>query len=142
MPLSDTQLTALGPKGSLRALGAGVIRTLVCTDLIRCGLVGGSGIGSRFVSSSVLLGNVTPPDYIGRWAYPSPNIIVIIAGDRQHMVAIDNPDYLKYVMSLDANGARAWTVKRTTSIQPVASNIELRTVASSEVLSHPPATPL
>jgi hypothetical protein len=123
-------------------LGAGVIRTLVWANLVRCGLVVGSGISSRFVSSSVLPGNVTPPDYIGRWAYPSPNIIVIIAGDRQHMVAIDNPDYLKYVMSLDANGARARTVKRTPSVQPVASNIELRTIASSKVLPHPPATPL
>ena len=44
---------------------------------------------------------------------------MVIAGDRQHMVAIDNPDYLKYVMSLDANGARARTVKRTTSIQRI-----------------------
>jgi hypothetical protein len=58
------------------------------------------------------------------------------------MVAIDNLDYLKYVMSLDANGARARTVKRTPSVQPVASNIELRTIASSQVLPHPPATPL
>jgi hypothetical protein len=67
---------------------------------------------------------------------------MVIAGDRQHMVAINNPDYLKYMMSLDANGARARTVKRTTNIQPVASNIELRTVASSKVLPHPPATPI
>ena len=58
------------------------------------------------------------------------------------MIAINNPDYLKYMMSLNTNGARAWTVKRTTGIQPVTSNIELRTVASSEVLPHPPATPL
>jgi hypothetical protein len=28
------------------------------------------------------------------------------------MVAINNPDYLKYMMSLDANGARARTVKK------------------------------
>jgi hypothetical protein len=62
---------------------------------------------------------------------------MIIAGDRQHVVAINNPDYLKYMMSLDANGARAWTVKRTPSVQPVASNIELRTVASSQVLPVP-----
>jgi hypothetical protein len=67
---------------------------------------------------------------------------MIIAGDRQHMIAINNPNYLKYMMSLDANGARARTVKRTTSIQPVASDIELRTVASSKVLPHPPAAPL
>jgi hypothetical protein len=67
---------------------------------------------------------------------------MIIAGDRHHMVAIYNPDYLKYMMSLDANGARARTVKRTTSIQPIASNVELRTVASSKVLPHPPAAPL
>jgi hypothetical protein len=46
------------------------------------------------------------------------------------------------MMSLDANSARARTVKRTTSVQPVASNIELRTIASSKVLPHPPATPL
>jgi hypothetical protein len=67
---------------------------------------------------------------------------MVIAGDRQHMVAIYNPDYLKYMMSLDANGARARTVKRTTSIQPITSNVELRTVASSKVLPHPPAAPL
>jgi hypothetical protein len=67
---------------------------------------------------------------------------MVIAGDRQNMVAINNSDYLKYMMSLDANGARARTVKRTTSIQPIASNVELRTVASSKVLPHPPAAPL
>jgi hypothetical protein len=55
---------------------------------------------------------------------------------------INNPDYLKYMMSLNTNGARAWTVKRATGIQPIASNIELRTVVSSEMLPHPPATPL
>jgi hypothetical protein len=109
---------------------------------MRRGLVGGNSISSRLVSSSALLGNVTPPDYIGRWTYPSPNIIMVIAGDRQHMVAINHPNYLKYMMGFDANGARAWTVKRTTGIQPVASNVELRTVASSKVLPHPPAAPL
>jgi hypothetical protein len=67
---------------------------------------------------------------------------MVIAGDRQHMVAINNSDYLKYMMSLDANGARARPVKRTPSIQPVPSNIEPRTVVSSKVLPHPPATPL
>jgi hypothetical protein len=67
---------------------------------------------------------------------------MVIARDRQHMVAINNPDYLKYMMSLDANGVGTGTVKRTTNIQPVASNIELRTVASSKVLPHPPATPI
>src|SRR6516165_2942080 len=58
------------------------------------------------------------------------------------MVAINNPNYLKYMMSFDANGARTGTVQRTTSIQPVASSIELRTIASSQVLPHPPAAPL
>jgi len=58
------------------------------------------------------------------------------------MVAINNPNYLKYMMSFDANGAGTGTVQRATSIQPVASNIELRTIASSQVLPHPPATPL
>jgi hypothetical protein len=123
-------------------LGTGVIRTLIWTNLIRCGLVAGSRSSSRFTSSGAFLGNVTPPDYIGRWAYPSPNFIMVIAGDRQHMVAIKDLNYLKYMMSLDANSAGASTVKRSTSIQPVASNIELRTVASSQVLPHPPATPL
>jgi hypothetical protein len=130
-----------GPKGSLRALRVGVIRTLVRTNLIRSGLV---GVSSWLVSSSssAFVGNVTPPDYIGGWAYPSPNIVMVIARNREHMVAINNPNYLKYMMSFDANGTRARTVKRTTSIQPVASNIELRTIASSQVLPHPPATPL
>ena len=59
---------------------------------------------------------------------------MVIAGDRQHMVAINHPNYLKYVMGFDANGAGTGTVKRTTGIQPV--------VASSKVLPHPPATPL
>jgi hypothetical protein len=58
------------------------------------------------------------------------------------MIAINNLDYLEYMMSLNTNGAGTGTVKRTTSIQPVASNIELRTIASSKVLPHPPATPL
>jgi hypothetical protein len=89
-----------------------------------------------------LLGNVTPPDYIGRWAYPSPNIIMVIAGDRQDMVAINNLNYLKNMMSLNTDGARARTIKRATSIQPVASDIELRTIASSKVLPHPLAAPL
>src|SRR5215469_6366269 len=109
---------------------------------MRRGLVGSNSISSRLVGSSALLGNVTPPDYIGRWTYPSANIIMVIAGDRQHMVAINHPNYLKYMMSFDANSARARTVKRTTGIQPVASHIELRTVASSKVLPHPPAAPL
>jgi len=39
------------------------------------------------------------------------------------MIAIKNPDYLKYMMSLDANGARARTVKRTTSIQLAQSHL-------------------
>jgi len=67
---------------------------------------------------------------------------MVIAGDCQHMIAINNPDYLKYMMSLNTNGAGTRTIKRTTSIQPIASNIELRTVPSSKVLPHPPATPL
>ena len=58
------------------------------------------------------------------------------------MVAINNPDYLKYMMSLNTNGAGTRTVKRTTSVQPVASHIELRTIVSSKMLPHPPATPL
>ena len=58
---------------------------------------------------------------------------MVIARDRQHMIAINNSDYLKYMMSFDANGARARTVKRTTGIQPIASNIELRTVVSSKI---------
>src|SRR5579872_1837834 len=57
------------------------------------------------------------------------------------MVAINNPNYLKYVVSFDANGAGTGTVQRATSIQPIASNIELRTIASSQMLPHPPATP-
>ena len=48
---------------------------------------------------------------------------MVIAGDRQHMIAINNPNYLKYMMSLDANCAGTGTVKRTTNIQPVVSNI-------------------
>ena len=65
---------------------------------------------------------------------------MVIAGDRQHMIMIDNSNYLKYMMSLNANGAGTWTVQRTPSVQPVASNIELRTVTSSKVLS--PTAPL
>src|SRR5215468_5270050 len=109
---------------------------------MRRGLIGGNSISSRLVSSSALLGDVTPPDYIGRWAYPSPNIIMVIAGDCQHMIAINNPNYLKYMVSLNTNGAGTWAVKRTASVQPVASHIELRTVASSKMLPHPPATPV
>jgi len=36
---------------------------------------------------------------------------MVITGDRQHMLAINNADYLKYMMCFDANGARAWTVE-------------------------------
>jgi hypothetical protein len=100
----------------LRALGADVIRILVRNNLIRCGLVDDSRINGRFARSRSFLGNVAPPDYIRRWAYPSPNIIMVIAGDRQHMVAIKDLDYLKYMMCFDANGTSAWTVKRTTGI--------------------------
>ena len=67
---------------------------------------------------------------------------MVIAGDRQHMVTINNPNYLKYMMSLNANGAWTRTVKRTPSVQPIASYIELGTLVSTNVLAHPPATPL
>jgi hypothetical protein len=67
---------------------------------------------------------------------------MVIAGDRQHMIAINHPDYLKNMMSLNTDSARARTIKRATSIQPVASDIEVRTIASSKVLPHPPAAPL
>jgi len=80
-----------------------------------CGLVG-SRINNGLVSSSVFLGDVTPPDYIRRWAYASPNIIMVIAGNRQHMIAINNPNYLKYMMSLNANGAGTGTVKWATNV--------------------------
>ena len=50
---------------------------------------------------------------------------MVIARDRQHMVAINNPDYLKYMMSLNANSARARTVKLTELMQliPVAARV-------------------
>src|SRR3974390_3785749 len=90
------------------------------------------------VSSSIFLGNVTPTDHIRRWAYPGQNGILVITGDRQHMSPINNPNHLEHMISLDTNGARARTVKRTTNVQPVASHIELRTVVPSEMLPHPP----
>src|SRR6516162_8854139 len=104
-----------GQKGSLRVLDAGINSILVGASLIGCGLVG-SRINNGLVRSSVFLGDVTPPDYIRRWAYPSPNIIMVIAGDRQHMIAVNNPNYLKYMMSLNANGAGTGTVKWTTNV--------------------------
>ena len=58
------------------------------------------------------------------------------------MVAIHNPNYLKYMMSLNTNGAGTRTVKRTSSIQPIASHIKLRTVVSAKMLPHPPTAPL
>ena len=58
------------------------------------------------------------------------------------MSRINNPNHLEHMMSLDTNGTGARTVKRTTNVQPVASYIELRTVVPSEMLPHPPATPL
>jgi hypothetical protein len=63
----------------------------------------GGSTQDRFVSSGVLLGDVTPPDYIGRWSYPE-----------------------SAMMSLDANGTRAKTVKRTTSGSQSASDIDQR----------------
>ena len=54
----------------------------------------------------------------------------------------NNPNHLEHMMSLDTNGTGARTVKRTTNVQRVPSYIELRTVVSSEMLPHPPATPL
>ena len=98
-------------------------------------------LSATFVGST-FLGNVTPTDYIGRWAYPGQNGIMVITGDRQHMARINNPNDLEHMMSLDTNGTGARTVKRTTNVQPVASHIELRTVVPSEMLPHPPATPL
>ena len=41
---------------------------------------------------------------------------MVIAGDRQHMIAVNNPNYLKYMMSLNANGAGTGTVKWTTNV--------------------------
>ena len=58
------------------------------------------------------------------------------------MPRINNLDHLKHMMSLDTNGAGARTVKRTTNFQPVAGHVELRIAMTSEMLPHPPATPL
>jgi hypothetical protein len=41
---------------------------------------------------------------------------MVIAGDRQHMIAINNLDYLEYMMSLNTNGAGTGTVKRTANV--------------------------
>src|ERR1700730_5147947 len=67
---------------------------------------------------------------------------MIITGDRQHLSRTDNPNYLEHMMLLYAECSGARTIKRTTYIQPVASRIEFRTVVPTEMLSHPPATPL
>ena len=97
---------------------------------------------TTFVGSSTFVGNVTPTDYIRRWAYPGQNGIMVITRDCQHMSRINNPNHLEHMMSLDTNCTGARTLERTTNIQPVAGHIELRTVVPSEMLPHPPATPL
>jgi len=122
----------------LRILGS---RILIRLNLIRLSIVCGGLITSRLVDGSIFLGNVTPTDYISRWAYPGPNVIMVIAGDRQDVSRINDSNNLKHVMSLDTNGPGARTVKRTANVQPIASHIELRTVMPSEMLPHPPATP-
>jgi hypothetical protein len=119
----------------------GLLGVLMCLNLIGC-VFRGSLINSILVSGRRFLGNVTPTDYIRRWAYPGPNVIMVIAGDRQDVPRINDPNHLKHVMSLDTNGPGARTVKRTTSVQPVAGHVELRTVVPSEMLPHPPSTPL
>ena len=48
---------------------------------------------------------------------------MVIAGNRQHMVAINNPNYMKYMMSFDPNGAGTGTIQRATSIQPVRATL-------------------
>ena len=116
--------------------------SLICCSFIRSRLVCCSLLSSSFVGSSTFLGNVTPTDYIRRWAYPGLNGIMVITGDRQHMSPINNPNHLEHMMSLDTNGTGARTLKRTTNVEPVESHIKLRTVVPSEMLPHPPAAPL
>ena len=58
------------------------------------------------------------------------------------MPRINNPNHLEHMMSLDTNGAGARTFKRTTNFEPIAGHVELRTVMTSQMLLHPPATPL
>ena len=116
--------------------------SLICCSFIRSSLVCCSLLSSSFVGSSTFLGNVTPTDYIRRWAYPGLNGIMVITGDRQHMSPIKNPNHLEHMMNLDTNGTGARTLKRTTNVEPVESHIKLRTVVPSEMLAHPPAAPL
>src|SRR6476469_9287488 len=118
-------------------------RSFIRSSLVRCNfsnsslwssLICCSLLSSSFVSSSTFLGNVTPTDYIRRWAYPGLNGIMVITGDRQHMSPINNPNHLEHMMSLDTNGTGARTLKRTTNVEPVESHINLRTVVPSEML--------
>jgi hypothetical protein len=74
-------------RNGLRAWGAGLIGTLVWIDLFRSGLIVGRWIVSRFVSGSILLCNLTPPDYIGCCTYPGANRIMVIAGYKRDLVS-------------------------------------------------------
>jgi hypothetical protein len=67
---------------------------------------------------------------------------MIISGDRQHPFRINDPNHLEHVMSLDTERPRARTRKRTTDIQRVARYVEFRTEMTTEMLAHPPATPV
>jgi hypothetical protein len=110
---------------SLRDSDYSLVRILICVNLIRRDVVCGRRVTSSLFSSCTFLGNIAPTNYIRRWAYPGPNGIMVIAEDRQYVSQINNLNYLKHVMDLDTNGAGARTVKRTTSVQPVASHVEL-----------------
>jgi hypothetical protein len=67
---------------------------------------------------------------------------MVITGDCQHMFPINDLNNLEDMMRLDTNYAGPRSIHWSTDVQPVASYIELRTVVPSEMLSHPPATPL
>ena len=68
------------------------------------------------VSRNGYIGNVTPTNYPSRRAYPGSNGIMIVTGNRQHLIRTDDLHHREYVMLLytDCSGTR--TGKRTTNV--------------------------
>jgi hypothetical protein len=86
--------------------------------------------------------NIAPTDHGGSRADAGPNGTVIVTGDREYLSRTNDADNLKYVMRLNTYGSGTRSLKRAADSQPVNSRVEFWAVVASQMLSHPPATPL
>jgi hypothetical protein len=86
--------------------------------------------------------NIAPTDHGCSRADAGPNGTVIVTGDREYLSWTNDPDDFKNVMRLNTYGSGTRSLKRAADSQPVNSRVEFWAVVPSQMLSHPPATPL